>query len=322
MSVLLRSAGWLAVAVTVLAFPVLAHGSCGSAFCSLMTDRFAQTTGASHVGWSADVRVEAVTADRLRSATSTVDAEDVHEHHIEGHTDNANAVTTLEYGIDPAWSLSFRIPVVRRAHVHTHIEHDTGEPHHERWRFTELGDVQAFARRQFTSGDGRIAYAFLGGVELPTGATDIDNDEGDEAERTLQPGSGTTDMVLGAAARWTIAAVDALIGEVTVTQAVAGRNDYEPGMRTDASVGWSHAVSRKLGTVLQLNYRYRERDEGDEAERENSGMKTVDLSPGITFRLGHNATLYAYWQLPLYQRVDGVQLVPRGAFAFGFTRDF
>src|SRR5262245_15670565 len=321
MSILRLCATRLTAAVVVF-LPPLAHGSCGSAFCSLMTDRFAQATGASHVGWSADVRVEAVTADRLRSGTSTVDAADVDEHHVEGHTDNANVLTTLEYGVDPAWSLSLRIPVVRRAHVHTHFEHDTGEPHHERWRFTELGDVQAFARRQFTSSDGRLAYAAFGGVELPTGATDIDNDERDEAERTLQPGSGTTDALLGAAARWTIAAVDALLGQVSVTQAVAGTDDYEPGTRTEASVGWSHAFSRKLGTVLQLNYRNRARDDGDEAERENSGSRTVDVSPGITFRVGANATLYAYWQLPLYQRVDGVQLVPKSALALGFTCDF
>jgi hypothetical protein len=287
-----------------------------------MTDRFAQTTGSSHVGWSADMRVEAVTADRLRSGTSTVAPDDVDEHHIEGHTDNANVVTTLEYGIDPEWTVSLRIPVVRRAHVHTHFEHDTGEGHHERWRFTELGDVQALARRQFTSGGGRVAYAAFGGIELPTGATDIDNEEGDEAERTLQPGSGTTDAVVGMAARWAIAAVDALLGQVTVTKAVAGNDDYEPGTRMDASVGWSHAFSRELGAVLQVNYRNRKRDDGDEAERENSGSTTVDLSPGITLRVGASATVYAYWQLPLYQRVDGVQLVPDSAFALGFTSDF
>src|SRR4030095_2631695 len=62
------------VAVAVLLVTRATDASCGSASCSLMTDRFAQTTGSSHVGWSADMRVEAVTADRLRSGTSTVSA--------------------------------------------------------------------------------------------------------------------------------------------------------------------------------------------------------------------------------------------------------
>jgi hypothetical protein len=34
------------------------------------------------------------------------------------------------------------------------------------------------------------------------------------------------------------------------------------------------------------------------------------------------STLYAYVQLPLYQDVNGIQLVPRNSFALGWTADF
>src|SRR5690349_15339673 len=36
------------------------------------------------------------------------------------------------------------------------------------------------------------------GLKLPTGRIDVRNDEGELAERSLQPGSGTTDAVLAA----------------------------------------------------------------------------------------------------------------------------
>jgi hypothetical protein len=48
----------------------------------------------------------------------------------------------------------------------------------------------------------------------------------------------------------------------------------------------------------------------------------IDLSPGVTFAVGHSSTLYAYVQLPLYQKVTGIQLVPKRSLAIGWTNDF
>jgi len=71
------------------------HASCGAAFCTLLNDRFALGTW-EHVGWSADVRLESVTQDRLHSGTKTLAPSDVNdEDAIERHTRNLNLVTTL-----------------------------------------------------------------------------------------------------------------------------------------------------------------------------------------------------------------------------------
>ena len=108
---------------------VAAHASCGSAFCTLMTDRYAQGTGEPHLGWSADVRLEAVTQDCLRSGTHNLDASEVTgEETIERHTKNLNLVTTLSYGLNRDWSLSLRIPVVKRDHLHDLVDETTGLP--------------------------------------------------------------------------------------------------------------------------------------------------------------------------------------------------
>jgi hypothetical protein len=311
------------LATALATLPTAASATCGSAFCTLMTDRYAQGTGEPHIGWSADVRIESVVQERLREGTHDIDASQVHEDTIERHTRNLNVVTTLGYGFDENWSVSVRIPVVRRDHLHDLVDETTGlVSASEQWRFTKLADVQILARRQGLTSDEKTSYAWFGGLKLPTGAIDVTNADGSRAERALQPGSGTTDVVIGVAGRRAMGLTDALVGQASITVALNKREEYRPGNRAEASIGWSHAYSPRLGAVLQLNLRHRASDSGAQAEPENSGSTIVDLSPGVTVGIGPASTLYAYLQLPVYQKVTGIQLVPRAAIAVGWTADF
>lgn len=299
-----------------------AHASCGATFCTLMTDRYAQGSTGPHPGWSLDLRLESVTQDRLRSGTTNLRAADVTgEEALERRTRNLSTVAALTYGTDADWSITLRVPLLRRDHAHDLFDETSGLPSTpERWRFSRPGDVQVTARRRF--GDGDLSWALYGGLKLPTGSTHVTNADGSRAERALQPGSGTVDVVLGAAARRALDAVNALVMQAGVTQALRSHEDFKPGTRTELSAGWSHAFDAGLGAVLQLNLRHRGRDQGAQAEPDNSGSTTLDLSPGLTVGVGAASTLYAYVQQPLYQKVNGIQLVPRRALAMGWTADF
>lgn len=312
------------LAIAAGCYAPAAVASCGSASCTLMTDRYAQGTGDVHVGWSADLRLETVTQKKLRTGTTTLDASQVTgEPAIERYTKNLNLLTSLSYGLDADWSFTVRLPLVKRDHLHDLIDDTTGLPGaSERWRFTKLGDAQVLARRQFASTDGATAYAVFGGLKLPTGSINVTNADGSRAERALQPGTGTTDVVIGAAGRRAFGLNDALIGQVSLSRALNSKEDFKSGQRFELSAGWSHAYSHTLGTVLQLNARHRGRDSGLQAEPDNSGSTTVDLSPGVTLGVGPASTLYAYVQVPVYQKVNGIQLVPRSALAVGWTSDF
>lgn len=314
--------GGLAAALAVLSTGACA--SCGSAFCTLMTDRYAQGAGAPPAGWSADVRLEWLTQDRLRSGTHDINpSQATNEEAIERHTRNVNVVTTLEHGLDSTWSVLLRVPVVHRDHLHDVVDEATGLPSTpESWRFTRLGDVQLLARHQSLSEDLSRALAWYGGLKLPTGSIDIVNADGTRAERALQPGSGTTDLVLGAAMRFALGGSDALIGQAGISAPLNSREQFRPGARIDVSAGWSHAFSPGWGGVLQVNLSHRQRDHGEQAEPVNSGSTTVNLSPGLTRAIGKASTFYAYAQLPVHQRVNGIQLVPRQSFALGVTTEF
>jgi hypothetical protein len=312
-------------AATALLLPTLpAHASCGSASCSLMTDRFAEGLGDPHQGWSVDLRLEAVTQDQLRRGTKDISASQVtDEETIERRTRNLNVVTTIGYGINADWSLWLRIPVVNRDHKHDVVDEDTGDiGEAEKWRFTRLADVQAVARRQFSTEGSAFTYAVFGGFKLPTGSTKVSNDDGVRAERALQPGSGTVDAIVGVSARQALGLSNAVFGQASVTRSLGAYDDYKPGQRSELSLGWSHAYTPTLGAVLQLNLRHKSRDRGAQAEPELSGSTMLDLSPGVTVGVGQASTIYAYVQVPVYQDVNGVQLVPRYALALGWTADF
>ncbi len=64
------------------------------------------------------------------------------------------------------------------------------------------------------------------------------------------------------------------------------------------------------------------RDSGSEAEPEDSGSRTAYVSPGFTFAATPAVHVYGFVQLPLYQRVNGVQLVANLAFAGGVSVQF
>jgi len=58
-------------------------------------------------------------------------------------------------------------------------------------------------------------------------------------------------------------------------------------------------------------------DVADVADVANSGATLVHLSPGLSVRLGRNLDLYGFFQVPVYQRVNGMQLEPRYIASMG-----
>ena len=111
--------------------------------------------------------------------------------------------------------------------------------------------------------------------------------------------------VLGTATRRILSLSDALIGQVSVSEAINSRRDFKPSMRVELSAGWAQAFTQNVGAVMQLNRRHRAREPGTQAEPANSGSTRAEISPGTVLGVGQASTLYAYLQVPIYQRVNG-----------------
>ena len=306
----MKKTGFVAAAIALASLPHGASASCGAAFCLVNTDWSAQGSWV-EPGVRFDLRFETVDLDQPRSGADRVSVGQIPRHHDEVETKNRNWVANIDWSPAAAWGLNLSIPYVDRDHVHIHNHH--GARVLETWNFRELGDVRVQARHELFGSretpEHQSSVGVMLGVKLPTGKHDVANADGDLAERTLQPGTGTTDVLLGA--YWHGMAPMNDVSWFTRVQGVipaSTRDGFKPGRQVSADAGARYAIGRDVGLMLQLNYGDKGRDHGPEAEPEDSGQRQLFVSPGISWNLGRSAQLYAFAQFPIYQRVNGVQL--------------
>jgi len=170
---------------------------------------------------------------------------------------------------------------------------------------------------------GLFRLNLLGGLKLPTGKFDVTNEQGEVAERSLQPGTGTTDLILTAYFREALPQFDSSWFVQAGTQLpLNSRDQYKPGNQFGFDAGYRYDATDKLGLMLQANFRWKGRDSGAQAEPEDSGGRSITLSPGISYAFTPNVQVYGYVQLPLYQYVNGVQLTADWSAVAGISAQF
>ena len=305
--------------------PAIAAASCGAAFCSV------NTSWDAHGGWlepgaRLDLRYEHIRQDQPRAGRRNIGVGEVPRHHDEQLTLNRNLLATLDYTFNQDWGLNLLVPIIDRQHDHIH--NHRGAPLDESWDFTRVGDVRVMARRRLHSSEDheshRLATSAVNvGLKLPTGQTNVRNAAGDLAERSLQPGSGTTDLVAGA--NYSVALPMSSLSWFVQGLAqlpLAEKDDYRAGSRLNLDLGARYDVGDRVGLLLQFNALFRARDHGADAEPEDTGGRFLFLSPGVSYAFTRQWQAYAFVQMPLYQDVNGVQLVARHALAVGINTRF
>jgi hypothetical protein len=307
-----------ALALATLAGPAAA--SCGAAFCTVNTNWNAQTPLA-ETGTRLDLRFEYIDQDQPRRGNRDISVGEVPRHHDEVETVNRNVILNLDHNFDANWGLSVTLPIVDRAHDHIHRHGGALLP--ESWDFTGLGDLRLLGRYQVPGNGPATSYGIMAGVKLPTGDFTRRNDEGARAERTLQPGTGTTDALLGAFFHDTLPIPDSawfaqLLGQVPFNE----RQGFRPGYQLHLDLGYTYQPLPDLALLLQLNATRKGRDSGPEAEFADSGSWTLALSPGLSYAVLDNVSLYGFLQVPIYQYVSGVQLVADWGALVGISTRF
>lgn len=306
----------LAVAALALvcSTQVLACSSCG---CTLNSD-WASQGYAVGSGLRIDARFDYFDQSDLRSGTGSVDRSALelpNEEEIQRGTVNRNTTIGIDYSPSRAWGINVQLPYFDRFH-------DTFAEGDESLSYSHshgIGDIRVTGRYQGFSADGSTGVLF--GLKLATGATDTNFYAGPQAgerlDAGLQAGTGTTDALIGVYNFGNLASTLGYFAQATLQQPLAAHDAFRPGTGLNLNAGLRYTAWQRVTPQLQFNVRSEKRESGANADIPNSGATLAYLSPGINVRFNRHWDGFAYVQLPVYQRVNGLQLEPDRLYSIG-----
>ncbi|HKO02089.1 MAG TPA: hypothetical protein VJ032_10370 [Thermoanaerobaculia bacterium] len=303
--------------------------SCGSATCPLDLNAL-NRPGAG--GFTLDLSFEYIDQNRPRIGTRSAHVGELHdEHHDEVRTINRTTSLLLRYGVNDRLQFSAAMPFTSRSHEHIERALDQRES----FNLSGAGDLMLQGRYALVERGATESLWATGGIKLPTGSHDRANDDGEIAEAPIQPGTGSTDFLVGLSwekglLRTTAAhgpmgnvAMIPLFVSATFRRNGSGAQDYRVGNEWQLNAGSAYPLFSRVELLGQLNVRRKSRDFSPEDGGLDpfTGGTFVYASPGLRFSGGRGA-IYALVQLPLYRDVNGIQLTADRNFIVGAQTRF
>jgi len=248
----------------------------------------------------------------------------------ENEVRTVSRITSAHAMYQPAggWTLGATLPFVSRYHEHIHDA--GGTPELQRWNFTGVGDLEVQGSRTFKSGAEGTRYHLTGGFKAPTGVKHVEEFNGDEPEPPARPGNGAWGAIAGAGAQWSLSTkmLGGAYGAMPIRISVLGRANargterYRVGSELQTNLGISYPVARSVEMLLSGDLRVRAKDDvGDtDAEPGHTGGTCAFVSPGLRVSPMAKTAFYGIVQLPVYQRVNGINLVSDFNLYLGVTR--
>jgi len=306
---------------SVFSTSALACAGCG---CSLSSDWDSQGF-VSKPGIRIDLRYDFLDQKQLRSGGSKISASSLIDSNkeIEKITTNHYVTAGIDYTPNQDWGVNVQLPYIDRYHetygaVASPDTLDTVTPGVSHTK--SIGDIKVIGRYLGFSANKNLGLQF--GLKLPTGDHTATFKDGSALDRGLQPGTGTTDLLLGLYHFNTINRDWDYFAQGMVQSALDSRDGYRPGNALNVNVGVRYVANEWLTPQLQINARTSQHDSGVNADRPNSGGTLAYLSPGLTVNLEDNLKVYGFVQVPIYQQVDGNQLTPRWTGTLGVRYTF
>lgn len=339
----------LAALLAVLPFAANACATCG---CSLSSD--AATGYSNGAGWRVDLQYNYIDQSQLRSgghALSEPQLAAINDNggaqEIEKDTTNRYVTLGLAYSPNADWNINLQVPWIDRSHS-TYGNATSDQLTRDNLSsisFAQLGDVRLVGSWQGLLPTNNLGIQF--GVKLPTGDYGGQNvltgaqvgrhpvyfssgpnaAAGQSLDTSLQPGTGSTDFILGAYyfqavsqdfdafinARFQAAAWEAL-------DQVGG--NYRPGNLWTVSTGLRYEHFSDWTPQLQINYTHKSTDQGALADITDSAGDVVYLSPGISLKVADGLNVYGFLQVPIVSDLVGYQLFPRWTANAGVSYAF
>jgi hypothetical protein len=331
----------------ILSTLVLAAGtpgnawSCATCGCSLSAD--AATGYSATAGWRFGLQFDYIDQNELRSGTHSASPQQVVEApsnaalrggEIEAQTINRYLTAGITYSPNPDWYVDLRLPYVMRDHWTYGVQVQPYSP-------ADTAPDQLSYAQAFGLGDARLVGNYQGflptrnfgvqlGVKLPTGAygsARLFNHgplAGSPLDASLQPGTGSTDLIIGAYYYTAISQNFDVIANGQFQSALWHKQnqpgqDFRPGNSVLGAFGLRYLASPSLVPQAQINIIHKTPDLGALADTADTAGTVVYLSPGLTARITRRLHAYAFVQVPVYSNLSGYQLLPRWTASVGLS---
>jgi hypothetical protein len=277
-------------------------------------------------GWRVSFEYDYIHQDELRSGTRAVGGVPDGDE-LEHDTLNRYLTVGIDYSPNPDWDVDLRIPYVIRTHS-TYGDYDSGEPLPplSDSRSSSLGDIKLIGSYQGLLETHNLGVQF--GLKLPTGqyGTDVNFRSGPAAGRpidaSLNPGTGSTDIIVGAYYFTAISLDFQFFGNLQFQSAVTSKqdqpgNDFRPGNSTTVSFGVRYEENPRWIPQLQLNLLHKGVDQGALADIYDTAGYVAYLSPGLNAQVADTLHVYGFVQVPVYSDLVGYQLFPKYTVSVG-----
>ena len=305
-------------------------GACASCGCTLSSMEFSDVQGLTF-----DLRWDYINQDQLRTGTGTISPVDASKivnyngpQEVEKYTRNNYFTLGVDYVITHEWGVDVQIPYIDRKHetLGTNSDGIIGGPGGGQYtsHTDSFGDVKLIGRYQGFTPQHNIGILF--GIKLPTGSHTLTGTSTDptapgpvDIDRGLQPGTGTTDVIVGAFYNNILSENFGYFTTALFQAALDSNDQYRPGNGVNLNAGLRYLSFPVRGVVpqVQLNFRVVDRDAGLNADTVSTGGTLLYISPGVTVPVTNQVSVYGFVQLPVYQNLNGVQLAPRYTASVG-----
>lgn len=287
-------------------FSLLALGAyteaqaCPCGCVKVCVDNLADRSTARPGAYSVDFRYDTIDQDERNSGA--------HAHFLAYHRILTGTIETQIAG--QTWSIA--VPRINRI-VRSNIA-PTGlnpNPINTRQEIVGLGDISVTTRFAWSD------YTLIAGVKLPTGTDDLTLNI---SRRYLQPGTGSTDLILGL--RRDYAATGdrpQCFWQLGAQGAVVSDANFRPGTTLTATAGVRYELASPLAFSLQATALRQFRDKNRMAAAGNvayledleTAAFSTHLAAGLTYKLAANTSAYLYYSRSL--NTTNLAVKPNGA---------
>ncbi|MHB1676272.1 MAG: transporter family protein [Sulfuriferula sp.] len=222
----------------------------------------------------------------------------------------------VQYQFNRDWGVLAMAPYWQRS-FDTNANFGNGPVQVVNSKVSTLSDIRLMGIYSGFSPD--MSSGLIFGLKLPTGTYTAPG-----FDRDTEPGTGSTDVLLGGYEMgqelgW------GWFAQGILRSAASTSDNYRPGDSFQLVAGIHYDAfqhSAHIVPILMVNGTIRKADSGINSNPMNSGLKTVYLTPGVLIEINRRWQANANLYLPVYQYVNGIQLIPQQIASAGITYSF